>query len=589
MSEFFDMMVANAARVVEPVSGQTGVWIYNSKTLVSSAMKMSGVVVSGKSNSITVLSRGRAFDTLVRNSAAMRISAGGYVESTTVMNSTTVSNAGSALSTFLSGGTMLLSNGAVADTVSVLHRARLTVAVGAVATGLYVSSGNVNATVKSGDETTLVTGVNEKGGFFLSGGVASNFLLNSLGQLTVSSGGTALDATIRFGGALTVVSGGTAVATSVESGMLIISSGGTALDIDWNPQWGYVHTWASTFFTFVSNYDGVYYGPTEHRSSAMILSGASVGKGGDILVFSGGTALDCIGIMNVFSGGYAENCSVDNVYGGLCVSRTIGAQSLLTVYSGGTASNIINNASYTQSWGLLVLSGGSVDALFASDGRSYICSGGTATGITEIGGAVEYEEGAVLAFVPTVTNIVGVDYGQATLHSGTVFNSAVIGASGTLLIHSGGSVGSVVVSGSDYDGKGIFQVFSGGTCDSMSVNNFGRAYIHSGGTVSAITENGGYVEIEPGADVSIVPNVLNNLSLSRCLTTVHSGTTANNVVLNNNGYLYVHSGGSVSGVTIPSSYGALIVSSGGTALAVTSVTGANITVENGGYIEYANN
>ena len=141
MSEFFNLMAANAAIVREPIAGETGVWVYSSETLISSAMKMSGVVVSGKSNSMTVLSKGKSYDTLVRTSARLYISAGGYIESTTVSNYTTVSNAGSAVSTFLSGGTMMLSNGGVASNTSIFKNGIANIYEGGIARDGVISSG----------------------------------------------------------------------------------------------------------------------------------------------------------------------------------------------------------------------------------------------------------------------------------------------------------------------------------------------------------------------------------------------------------------------------------------------------------------
>lgn len=166
-------------------------------------------VLSGKSASLTISNGDRAYNTTVRNSASLKILGGGYVENTAVYANTTISNAGSALSTFLSGGTMILSNGGIARDVSVFRNARLTVSSGASATGITVySSGNVNAEVRGGDLKTLISGTNESGNFGLFNGTAYNFVLNSLGRLTVSSGGSARDADVRFGAYLTVMSGG---------------------------------------------------------------------------------------------------------------------------------------------------------------------------------------------------------------------------------------------------------------------------------------------------------------------------------------------------------------------------------------------
>ena len=79
------------------------------------------LVLSGKSAKLTISGGDSSYNTVARSSASIKILSGGYVENTTVYASTTVSNAGSALSTFLSGGTMIVSSGGSAENVSMLH------------------------------------------------------------------------------------------------------------------------------------------------------------------------------------------------------------------------------------------------------------------------------------------------------------------------------------------------------------------------------------------------------------------------------------------------------------------------------------
>ena len=267
------------------------------------------LVLSGASVVQVINNGDRAYNTLVRNYAKLRISSGGYIENTTVLNSTTVSNAGYALSTFLSGGTMVLSNGAVADSVSVLRNARLTVSVGASAINLYVSSGNVNATVRGGDETTYISGTNESGGFYLSGGIASGFILNQLGQLTVSNGGTASDTVVKGNSAtLTVYSGGTAVGITQSAYANIVASvcGGDQKTV-----------------LSGTNVSGDFY------LSGGVASNFILYDGGQQNISSGGTALHTLvngqrAFQNIWSGGVASETSVYR-------------NGIVEVYEGGTA------------------------------------------------------------------------------------------------------------------------------------------------------------------------------------------------------------------------------------------------------------
>ena len=286
------------------------------------------LVLSGKSAKLTISGGDSAYNTVARSSASIKILSGGYVENTTVYASTTVSNAGSALSTFLSGGTMIVSSGGSAENVSMFRNARLTVSVGGRATGIFVSSGHINAEVLGGDAATLISGINEKGAFGLVGGVASNFIINSLGRLTVSNGGVAHDTELRFGGYFTVMSGGKATGLTQSAG------GHVRADIygaDQN---------TSVFGTNVSG---------EFELVGGVGSNFILYDGGAQQVYSGGTALHTLvsgqrAIQYVNSGGVVSATSVFrnglmNIYGGGIARSTF-------VYSGG--SMVANDGAYVS-------------------------------------------------------------------------------------------------------------------------------------------------------------------------------------------------------------------------------------------------
>ena len=252
MSEVFNLMVANAATVREPIPGQTGVWVYNSKTLVSSAMKMSGVVVSGWRNSMIVLSRGSASSTQLISSGYLYVSSGGVANMTTVNSRGCylhVSNGGTATATTVdsysylfvsSGGTALdiLENGGYVE-----------VSAGATAifaansfSGLVLS--NADATVHSNTVAEAVT-LNRYGRLYIyDGGVANETTLNSGGYLRVNSGGNVYDVTVSAGGRLggfswnetrhwDAIENGTAVVAknvTIVGDYMYVSSGGTATE-----------------------------------------------------------------------------------------------------------------------------------------------------------------------------------------------------------------------------------------------------------------------------------------------------------------------------------------------------------------------
>ena len=107
-------------------------------------------------------------------------------------------------------------------------------------------------------------------------------------------------------------------------------------------------------------------------------------------------------------------------------------------------------------------------------------------------------------------------------------------------------------------------VLDGGIANSTTVNNFGKLYVSSGGTATDVMENGGYVDIQTGANVTFIPNSFSGLVLSKSTATLHSGTTANSTIISTNGGMIVYSGGTANN-TIVKDRARLIVSSGGTA------------------------
>ena len=271
-----------------------------------------GEVLSGAGVSLTLPSGDTAYYTIVRNRAVLRVNYGAYVENTTVYNSATFSNGGTASATFLSGGTMTLLSGGTARSVDVLRNARLTVSSGAVATGLYVSSGNVNTTVRGGDYITWIDGTNEVGSFYLYHGVAFNFLLNSTGVLTILDGGTAQYTTIR------------------NNGMLTVSNGGVATDINQNT--------GGKLNTTVRGGDNQTYVAGSNVSGTFLLAN---GVASGFILYEN-TA------QHVSNGGIALNTLVSTswahqfVYsGGTASATTLYRLGSMTVYDGGVASDTV--------------------------------------------------------------------------------------------------------------------------------------------------------------------------------------------------------------------------------------------------------
>ena len=274
------------------------------------------------------------------------------------------------------------------------------------------------------------------------------------------------------------------------------------------------------------------------------VNNTTVNSGGWLYVSSGGTAngttLNDSGRMYLSRGGTASNTTAGSggmfyVFG-TADSTTVNPGGWLYVSSGGTANSTAVN----------------------SGGKLTVYSGSTATDIVENGGFVYFEEGADVTFAPNTINDLLLENASATIHSGTTANRATVNSRSDL------------------------NIISGGSANRPTVNSGGRILVGSGGTATDIVENGGYVYFEEGADVTFVPNTINDLVLEKVLSaTVHSGTTANRTTVNFSGYLHVSSGGTANNTTV-NPYGKLYVSSGGTATDTTVNNGGWLYVSNGG-------
>ena len=189
---------------------------------------------------------------------------------------------------------------------------------------------------------------------------------------------------------------------------------------------------------------------------------------------------------------------------------------------------------------MYIASGGVANSTTVNSGGSMrISAGGTATAIRENGGYVYVADGANVTFVSnTITGLNLSD--RMTVHSNTVANST-------------------------------------------TVNSRGSMYISSGGIATAIRENGGYVYVADGANVTFAPNTITGLTLSRNSMTVHSNTVANSTTVNSSGRMYISSGGVANSTTVNGDFfgGYLYISSGGVANS-TTVNGGGMFICSGG-------
>jgi len=261
------------------------------------------------------------------------------------------------------------------------------------------------------------------------------------------------------------------------------------------------------------------------------ISGYSIDRDCNLYVFSGGTADHTLvndqAHLNIFSGGSAidviENGGyVDVEYGANVTyashtfSGLVLSNASATVHSGTTA----NSTTVNFGGELTVFSGGTANSITASNGAYlFIYGGGTAVGIVENGGFVIAQDDEAVTFIPNFIDELLLGNASATIHSGTTANSTTVNSGGEL------------------------TVFSGGTANSITVNNGACLFVKSGSLTTEVVENGGYVSVEDDAEVTYAPNSFYGLILSNMSATVHSGTTANNTTVNAGGKLTIFSGG----------------------------------------------
>ena len=289
-------------------------------------------------------------------------------------------------------------------------------------------------------------------------------------------------------------------------------------------------------------------------SSGQTLTERVISSGTSLHVFSGGTAnsttVKSYGHLVVFDGGTVNSTTVNNwgwlevLDGGTANSTTVGSGGRLYVSSGGTA-----NATILNSGGTLSLSsGGTANRVTMNSGLLFVSNGGkTNSAMVNSGGSL-------------------------TMSSGGMANSTTVNSGGWLYVFSGGTANCTIVNSGGWQ-----YVNSGGKANSITVSSGGSLHVFSGGTALNIVENG-YVVVAEGATVNFVSRVISGLVLYNAMT-VHSGTTANSIIVNGGG-LYVCNGGIANSTMVNS--GLLFVYSGGMANCTMISSGASMDVFSGG-------
>ena len=452
------------------------------------------------------------------------------------------------MSVVVSTGTVSISSGVTSTGLEVVKKGELRVLNGGRANETEVADGG-SAVVSKGGRLyvcSIASGGTVK---VLNGGDAETVTVGNGGLFLVSSGGETYESYIESGGVMRIYADVTAVSAFVkDGGELYIGSKAYARSPVVS-QGGAIHIQAQGFI-LGGQIAGTVYVDSGAANSAWILPGGavsvtqmgyayrnSVRSGASVQVFSGGSAnsntIYAGGGMDVFSGGSAYNTMLS---GGLLHVESGALAANTSACSGGSAA--VSSGGYAN--GALVRAGGTMTVL----------SGGTATGVKEAGGWVEYENAADVSIIANSFGSVSLENASGTIHSGTTAVDVGIGPGGFLTVFSGGTATGVKEAGGWVEYEDAADVsFAANAFSGLSLGAGGRATVHSGTTASDFeVKSGGTMHVfeggrlagtmmfEAGATVSVESGVGVSFDLTR--TSAGAAPLLNDLSVLNGGAIY---------------------------------------------------
>lgn len=502
---------------------------YCSNIITSFAMTMSGKTVSG---GMYIFSGGIANNIMVNRGGWMYVSSGGVADNTTVdasgkislfcggiANNTIVnasgkmslSSDGIAIGTTVNANGVLVINAGGTTSNTTINSGTIIISSGGVANNISQNSdGKINVSIHGNDTQTKVTGVNSNGYFWLSNGIADNFICN--GSMTIAAGGTATATIVNSKGNLLVSSGGLASGTIVNAtGTATIHSGAVIHNATVN-----------SGGSFILNHGGCVIG-LQLQTGAVFCTEI---KGGASCVTMGSHASGSFTI----SQGVGSNLLIEN--GGMLSLEQGGSALYTTVKSGGT---VVNNGvmKYLSAYSGAHISGSGLFYLTRSD---FIASGVLAqkqdiqyassltfsgiSGFTAAhnwhiaeklqlkeatvarGGVLTLSSGASVTFLNnagTVQVLNGANVRSVTNVSGAVCD--VAGGLAAMFMNSAGAIEQVRNHGSALQTSnwGIQSVYSGGIANNTTVFKGGMQIVGSGGIAkSGSVSSGGLQNVSGG-------------------------------------------------------------------------------------------
>ncbi|MDD6337741.1 MAG: AIDA repeat-containing protein [Lentisphaeria bacterium] len=521
---------------------------------------------------IVVSSGGVANSTKLRINGALYVSYGGEANDTTVsqFGGLYVYSGGVANSTVVSdGGMLFVSEGGVVNDTTVSAFGRMSVSSGGTAIGTTVNSGGYIVASSGGaaNSTTVSSGGQLN---VSSGGTANSVWINSGGSLYVSCGGVADSATVSSGGWIYVSSGGTANNATVYSGYMSVSSGGTANS-------AYCQYYGQAYIMGTINNATVDGSGVIQLRTGGVANSTVVDSGGQLFVSSGGTmygaTVSSRGLMEVSSGGTATNIRED---GGFVFVASGAVATFVSnrfddiVYSGTSASLHSGTTAYmtqVHDYGKLYVCGGKASKTTVSLYGTIEVAGGVATDTTVLSNGWLFVSSGGTADSTTISF-----HGRTIVSSGGTANNTDVNSDGFVTVLEGGTANSATV-----NSDGEFCVSSGGTANDTTVSSGGLLAIHEGKATNATVRSGGLLILSSGASLNSA--------------TVYYGGTAklNGIAYVTdfivNGGIEVQSGGVMSqgaGHFTVGPGAMLTISSGGMVDGAVVMSGALVTVENGG-------
>ena len=282
-------------------------------------------------------------------------------------------------------------------------------------------------------------------------------------------------------------------------------------------------------------------------SSGGTANNTRVNSDGTMYIYSGGTAHNTIlnkgGEMYIGAGGIATNLVA---HAGALLSLTVAPDTYIQGnYAGAafeTKNGYISDVSVQSGCTITVYRGGIAENMTLG---GWMHINGQANNVTvNKGGGLSIDEGGEAINIKENGGYVGTYGGKVTFVPNTIHN----------LVLEGNATSAAMAT-----------IHAETTAVSVTVSDCAFLYVY-GGTATAIKENGGYVYFDENADVTFIPNTIRGKTVEPFgQTTLHSGTSAENITIGHNAHVFIYSSGTASNVTLNDEGAFLHIYNGGTA------------------------